>query len=602
MTFLTPLWLALGAAAAIPILLHLLRLRRGVRVDFPAVRFLLRAEREHRRELRLRNLALMFLRVLMVLVLALAAARPLGPAGGAGHAPTAIAVVLDNSMSTGAVRSGGTALVTLQTAAKDILDAAAAGDRVWLLTVDGQVTTGDAVTARDALTRAQPIGGAGDLMGAIERASAMVRGSGLRSATVVVLTDGQASEWPRAARVEGVPVTIVALTDAPPRNRAVRAARPTPARWAPRGALQVAITSSDSADMRVALGDRTIARTTLGPGGSMTVRGVADRQGWLAGRVELAPDELRGDDVRYYAVFAGDAPAVHVDPGAGSFARGAIETLADAGRIDLGGPIAIASAEQVSRRPALAFAPADKVRLGAANRALAGAGIPWRFGEAVVDESSVRGGELDGIAVHIRHPLVATGATGADTLAMAGGAPWIVAGDGYVLVGSALDPAATGLPVNAQLLPWLESVIVRYLLVDGGRVVQAAPLDRVVLPLGVDELAGTDQQVIVVHARTIAAPGKAGVYWMRRAGAIVGALVVNPEPVESDLSALRGDALAARITGTRARVIAPSGAVAHAAFSVAARRPLAGILLVVLAVLLVVESLVARESRQGSAA
>ena len=261
MSFLSPAWLALGAAAAIPIVLHLLRLRRGVRVDFPAVRFLLRAQREHRRELRLRNLALMFLRVAIVCALALAAAKPLGSAGGAGHAPTALAIVLDNSLSTGAVRRGGTALVTLQAAGKDILDVATAADRVWVFTVDGQVTAGDVTTARDALNRAQPIGGAGDLPGALERAAATVHGSGLQSATVVVLTDGQATEWPRTARTDGVPVTIVALTDAPPKNHSVRSARPAPVRWAPRGALEVSIASADSTDMRVALGDRTIART-----------------------------------------------------------------------------------------------------------------------------------------------------------------------------------------------------------------------------------------------------------------------------------------------------------------------------------------------------
>ena len=600
MSFLAPLWLALGAAAAIPILLHLLRLRRGVRIEFPALRFLLRAEREHRRELRLRNLALMLLRVAVVVVLALAAARPLGRAGGPGHAPTAIAIVLDNSLSSSAVRSGGSALETLQDAARRLLDAATPDDRVWFLTVDGQMTAGDASAARDALARTQALGGAGDLVGAVERAAAVTHSSGLISATVVVLTDAQASEWPRAARVGNVPVTIVALGDAPPKNRAVREARPTPARWVPRGALEVAIVSADSADVRVALGERTLARTTLGPDGTMTVRGSADRSGWLAGRVELAPDELRGDDVRYFAVFAGDAPAVRVDASAGAFARGAIETLADAGRLDLGGTIAITGAEQASKRPVLAFAPRDAVRLGAANRALAAAGVPWRYGDGVRDETGVHGGELDGVTVHLRHPLSATGPALADTLASAGGSPWIVAGEGYVLVGSPLDPSATSLPVSAQWLPWIESIIARYLLTDGGRVIAATPLARVALPLGVDELVTADQQTLPVPARTVAAPGRAGVYWMRRGGAVVGALVVNAEPAESNLAALAPAALTERIVGTRARVIAPADGVARAAFAAAARRPLAGMLLVAMALLLLIEALVARESRPTS--
>ena len=67
MGFLAPLWLLAGAAAAVPLLIHLMRRRIGARIEFPAVRYLVRAEREHSRDLRLRNLLLMLLRVAAVL-------------------------------------------------------------------------------------------------------------------------------------------------------------------------------------------------------------------------------------------------------------------------------------------------------------------------------------------------------------------------------------------------------------------------------------------------------------------------------------------------------------------------------------------------------
>jgi hypothetical protein len=600
MSFLAPLWLALSAAAAVPIVLHLLRRRKGIRVEFPAVRFLLRAEKEHRRELQLRNLLLMIVRVAAVVAVALAAARPFGRTGGAGHAPTAIAVVLDNSLSSSAMRGRSSALEELQNAGNNVLETATADDRVWFLTVDGGVTAGDAAAARAALSRARPIGGAGDLAGAIERGVALTRSSGLTAATVVVLTDGQASEWTRAARVSGVPVTVIALQDAPPRNRSVRDARPEPVRWVPRGVLHVAVASQDSADVRVALDDRTLARTTVGRAGELTVRGMAEKRGWIAGRVELAPDELRADDVRHFAIFAGDAPRVRVDASAGPFARGAVETLIEGQRVEAGMAIAIVGAEQITTRPVLAFAPTDAVRIGAANRALTAAGIPWRFGEQVRDEAGVHGGELDGVRVRVRYPFATTGASGAiDTLASAGGSPWIVAGEGYVLVGSPLDPAATTLPVAAQFLPWLEGLIARYLLTDGGRVVNASPLALVTLPLGVDELVGPGQSAIPVHARTVSAPGPAGVYWMRRAGAVVGALVVNPEAAESDLAPLDTAGFAQRISGATPTVVSPLDDVARAAFAASARRPLAGMLLVVLVALLIAETLIARDQHRS---
>src|SRR5215471_6865445 len=63
MSLLAPLYLFLGAAALVPLLIHLLRRRIGTRIDFPAARYLARAEQEHSRSLRLRNILLMLLRV-----------------------------------------------------------------------------------------------------------------------------------------------------------------------------------------------------------------------------------------------------------------------------------------------------------------------------------------------------------------------------------------------------------------------------------------------------------------------------------------------------------------------------------------------------------
>ena len=75
MSFLAPWALFLAAAAGVPLVLHLLRRRTGTRFDFPAVRYLLRAQKEHAREVRLRNLLLMLLRVAIVVAIAFAASR-----------------------------------------------------------------------------------------------------------------------------------------------------------------------------------------------------------------------------------------------------------------------------------------------------------------------------------------------------------------------------------------------------------------------------------------------------------------------------------------------------------------------------------------------
>lgn len=142
MTFLTPWGWGLAAAVAVPLVLHLWRRRAQARVEFPAVRYLLRMEREHAREVRVQNLLLMLLRCAIILVLAAAIARPVGRAPGVGHAPTAVAIVLDNSLSSQAAGPEGPVLTRLAAAARGIVGAATAADRLWVVTMDGLVAGG----------------------------------------------------------------------------------------------------------------------------------------------------------------------------------------------------------------------------------------------------------------------------------------------------------------------------------------------------------------------------------------------------------------------------------------------------------------------------
>jgi hypothetical protein len=97
-----------------------------------------------------------------------------------------------------------------------------------------------------------------------------------------------------------------------------------------------------------------------------------------------------------------------------------------------------------------------------------------------------------------------------------------------------------------------------------------------------------------------AAPDAPGVYFWQRAGAPVGALVVDPEPAELALARLAPAALAARVQADAprgARATADGRVAAGALLDGAGRRPVGGLLAAAALLVLAAEALAARPRR-----
>lgn len=644
MAFLAPLFLGLAALAGVPLLVHLLRRRIGHVVDFPAVRYLLRMEKEHSRERKLKNRILLILRLLAVIALALAAARPVASLAGLGHAPVGVALVIDNSLSSSVVVGGKPVLDALRDDARALIATMTTEDRGWLVTADGKVASGNAAALQTALADVRPLGGRGDMSAALRRAVTLARGGKPRAPVIAVISDGQQGSLGIASdstvNTADVPVVVFVPRRSTPRNRAVLFAQPEPARWTPSGNVNAAIMSPDSTPWRITLNGRTLSRGTVGAGDLAHPAHVAARlssaaQGWLRGSVELDADELRGDDVRHFAVRVAPPPFVDVRTEAGIFVAAALGTLIDDGRIARAGVpntsglsstgfarVTVSSAESGGlSAPLLLVAPADPLRVGDANRTLTRLGIPWRFGAVLRDTvlarrvnmlaaGSVTDSALEGTRVMLRYPLVSTSAASAqpatgrrdttggpavDTLAMAGGTAWAVAGPGYVLLGSPVTPTATDLPLRPAFVPWLFGVVAMRL-GDDGQLISAVPGARIALPGDVTALELPDGTVHAELARAHLAPSQPGVYLLRREAARVGALVVNAEPEESDLAQIPENALLARISGSAVASSASAQAWRERVMNQAAGRALAWPLIALALLALILESWISRMS------
>jgi hypothetical protein len=311
--------------------------------------------------------------------------------------------------------------------------------------------------------------------------------------------------------------------------------------------------------------------------------------------MELPPDELRADDVRPFAVHAGPAPAAHADASAGAFARTALASLVANGHERDGAGVAITSAESLGALPALITAPADPSRVALANRALERSHIPWRFGERRSGAVQARGDGLDGATVQRFYALQRQGAEEpVDTLVRVGVEPLVVAGDGWVLMAVALDPADTDLPLRAAFLPWLDRTIARRLAADAGPVIEVAPSAEWERPSWATGLEGPDGDVQAISGARVRAGEKTGVYFLRRGAERAGAVVVAPDSGESVLDRAAAAAIAARFEGGGATGVADPQRLADRAWSDNSPRPLIAGLLVGALLLMAAETWVSR--------
>ena len=516
------------------------------------------------------------------------------------------------------------------------MNALAPEDRGWIITADGKITGGTSAALQNALSAVRPLGGHGDTRAAVARAVALARGGAPRAPVVAVLTDGQVNALgaatDSAVTAGDVPVIVFAPTRTPVRNRAVLASAPEPQRWTPTGNVNFEVQSADSTPWRISLNGRTLARGSAAPGDYLHPAHVAARlssatQGWLRGAVELDADELRADDARYFAVRVAPPPSVDIRNEAGLFASAALGTLIDDGRIarigaaNAGGlsstgiaRVSVSGADATGlSAPLLLLAPSDPLRVGDANRNLERLNIPWRFGALTRDTvlarvnvhfaHSAADSALEGVKVMYRYPLVPASTSGgangvaahSDTLATAGNAPWSVAGPGYAILASPMLPTATDLPLRAAFVPWLFSVVAMRL-GDDGQLLQAGPGERLTIPATVTALEMPDGTVNAGAAHTGLAPNEPGVYLLRRDASVTGALVVNAEREESDLTLATDRSLLARISGDKVSTATNASTWRTSILDQTAGRSLAWPLILLALLALIAESWLSRMS------
>ncbi|MBZ0179323.1 MAG: BatA domain-containing protein [Melioribacteraceae bacterium] len=137
MIFLNPTVLFGLLAASIPVLIHLLNLRKLKKIEFSTLAFLKELQKTKIRRIKLKQWILLALRILLILLLVSAFARPtiesvtLG--GASSAAKTSSVIILDNSFSMSKITDKGSYFNIAKATAKRLIDNLNSGDNISVL-------------------------------------------------------------------------------------------------------------------------------------------------------------------------------------------------------------------------------------------------------------------------------------------------------------------------------------------------------------------------------------------------------------------------------------------------------------------------------------
>ena len=391
LSFLAPVFLAGAIAAAIPIVLHLLKREPEPRVKFAAVKLLKHAPVEYTHRRHLRELLLLALRIATLVLLAFAFARPFLPSGAALASSGTTIVALDTSYSLSAPGRFERA----RQLAKDAIAKAPASDTVGVVTFADESEIAakpgvDRVLAAAAIDRATVGFGATRYRAAL---SAAVQALAGRPGTIVVVTDLQESGWDagdRASIPESAKIEVLDVGEPPP-NFAMVSVRALPDRLV--ATVRNAAPRARDARVHLTIDGRRAGDVTVSvpPNQSADAVFAGPPRGRAAAVAVDDTDGLQADNVRYAVLQGAAPPSVLLVTGSGDAGRDAFYV-----QQALGAGGAAANGYQVTSISAatLASTDADVLALHPAVLLLSTRGLERRGREALASYARSGGGLL----------------------------------------------------------------------------------------------------------------------------------------------------------------------------------------------------------------
>lgn len=202
MNFLNPFVLVGMAAAGIPLLLHLLNLRKLRVVEFSTLQFLHELQQTRVRRLRLQQILLLILRTLIIICAVLAFARPTIPSTLpllGMQQRTSVVLLVDNSASMEAADERGVRFRQAKAAALSVIDGLKDGDEIAVLPLAGHDPsrtvsfTRTFAAAREAVERIALADARADLHASLRHTQLLLDDAAEAHREIYVISDAQSS-------------------------------------------------------------------------------------------------------------------------------------------------------------------------------------------------------------------------------------------------------------------------------------------------------------------------------------------------------------------------------------------------------------------------
>ncbi|PAU92981.1 hypothetical protein CK503_13725 [Aliifodinibius salipaludis] len=329
MNFLNPLFLLGLLAVALPVIIHLINLKRPQKVAFSTLSFFNELRKSTIRRIRIKQYLLLALRTLAVLFLALALARPFLPPTITGSAssdePRSVAILIDNSASMSRVGTDGPLIEQAKDVVGRIIRNGNSDDKFLLKTTNitdatnaGFVSGNRAIAQLDNITSVNRGHYTADQFKEVYE---QLKDTPEGQSVLYVISDGQVSQLSSLEDVDlgdeseakSISVQLIQLEEVQQQNVAVKSVSLESQLLSPGSPITLSVKVENTGNTAVAnqflsleLGGEMTGQyeTSLEPGETkdFLFELVPEEVGYLSGQILLEGDEVGFDNTRHFVV------------------------------------------------------------------------------------------------------------------------------------------------------------------------------------------------------------------------------------------------------------------------------------------------------------